>query len=99
MATRFLSVVVVLVHISLQYSNAEVFTAITHMEGLMSIEGELIQGLNAYLTKERARLDKLEQFASRVEEALSFTTREGSMHLNHPVNAFQLVNRCSACLY
>ena len=82
----------VLLLVSLYTANGEVFTAITHMEGLVGLEKNLLQGLNAYLTAERARLNALEEFADKVDKIVG-SAGDASNHLHHPVNAFQLVNR------
>ena len=79
--------------LSLSTIRGELFTAITHMEGLVNLERDLLQGLNAYLTAERTRLDALEKFAQQVEGVID-SMGDVSNHLHHPVNAFQLVNRC-----
>ena len=39
------------------------------------------------------RLDRIEQFASRVKLALQSASGDPSTHLSDPVNAYQLVNR------
>ena len=36
-------------------SRGEVFTALVHMEGLLSLEKDLLQGLNSYIAQERRR--------------------------------------------
>lgn len=41
---------------SLLYTNnGEMFTALTHMEGLLDLEGDLLYGLNAYIAAEKQR--------------------------------------------
>ena len=92
MAPARLGVVLLLMLLSLPAINGELFTAITHMEGLVNLERNLLQGLNAYLTAERARLNALEKFAQQVEGVMD-SMGDVSNHLHHPVNAFQLVNR------
>ncbi|CAI7999257.1 Prolyl 4-hydroxylase subunit alpha-2 [Geodia barretti] len=72
---------------------AEVFTALVHMEGLVSLEKELLGGLESYLELERQRLGRVEQFADRVRLALTSASQDPSTHLSDPVNAYQLVNR------
>ncbi|CAI8018519.1 Prolyl 4-hydroxylase subunit alpha-2 [Geodia barretti] len=72
---------------------AEVFTALVHMEGLVSLEKELLGGLESYLELERQRLVRMEQFAGRVRLALTSASQDPSTHLSDPVNAYQLVNR------
>ena len=94
MATR-LGSVLLLALFSLHSIRGELFTAITHMEGLINLERNLLHGLNAYLTAERARLKTLEQFAQDVEGVLD-SMDDVSSHLHHPVNAFQLVKRYCA---
>ena len=39
------------------------------------------------------RLDRIEQFANRVQTALASAGDDPSSHLSDPVNAYQLVNR------
>ena len=36
-------------------SHGEVFTALVHMEGLLSLEKDLLNGLNSYIAQERRR--------------------------------------------
>lgn len=36
-------------------SRGEVFTALVHMEGLLSLEKDLLEGLNSYIAQERRR--------------------------------------------
>ena len=46
----------IIVLIALLYvSNGEMFTAVTHMEGLLELEGDLLNGLNAYIVAEKQR--------------------------------------------
>lgn len=89
----WLANVLLLAAISCHTARGEVFTAITHMEGLVGLERNLLHGLNAYLTAERARLNALEEFAQKVDKIVT-SVDDPSNHLHHPVNAFQLVNRC-----
>ena len=47
-----------LIALLLGCSRGEVFTALTHMEGLVSAERQLLGALNAYITKEKERCVK-----------------------------------------
>ena len=58
MIASYVSACVLVVTVTLPRSvvvRAEVFTALVHMEGLVSLEKELLSGLDSYLELERER--------------------------------------------
>ena len=84
---------VLLLNVSLHGTMARYLPPSRIMAGTgRSLEKNLLQGLNAYLTAERARLNALEEFADKVDKIVG-SAGDASNHLHHPVNAFQLVNR------
>ena len=40
---------------AIEHAQCELFTALVHMEGLLNLEQELLQGLNAYIHAEKQR--------------------------------------------
>lgn len=40
---------------AIEHAQCELFTALVHMEGLLNLEQELLQGLNAYVHAEKQR--------------------------------------------
>ena len=40
---------------AIEHAQSELFTALVHMEGLLNLEQDLLQGLNAYIYAEKQR--------------------------------------------
>jgi hypothetical protein len=74
-------------------AGAEVFTAITHMEKLVSAEWELVQSLNRYIQAEEARLDRIRTIGRVVSNISEAANSDIGRYLGHPVNAYRLLRR------
>ena len=64
------------------------------MRGLAQLEGDLLTGLNAFISTEEQRIKDLKKFASEVEEAQA-TVQASSVnkYLNDPINSVLLISR------
>jgi prolyl 4-hydroxylase len=83
-------VVFALVVSCIEHTKSEVFTSVSQLEDLLTIEKHLLQLLDKHITVEKSRLKRIEEFASKVKGVLHSAT-EG--HLSNPINAYQLINR------
>jgi prolyl 4-hydroxylase len=74
--------------------SAEVFTAVTHMENLLTAEGEVIGAMSRYLASEEQRLVRLRRFLADYERFHSDASNTGrEKFLANPVNAFLIVKK------
>ena len=72
---------------------AEVFSAVTHMEKLVSAEWELAQSLHRYIEAEEARLTRIRTIGSVVSNVSQAANIDIGRYLGHPVNAYRLLRR------
>eukprot|EP00118_Oscarella_pearsei_P022728 m.265835 g.265835 ORF g.265835 m.265835 type:complete len:197 (+) comp40493_c2_seq24:122-712(+) len=74
-------------------SNSELFTALVHMENLVSTEHDLATSLQRYLAAEEERLNRIKTLAHSVTNISDAATEDVSKYLGHPVNAYRLLRR------
>lgn len=74
-------------------AGGEMFSAITHMEKLVTTEQELAQSLDRYLQAEETRLTRIKAIARVVSNISEAANSDVDRYLGHPVNAYRLLRR------
>ena len=90
--TFFLSVLVFSTILTL-HAAGEMFSAMAHMEKLVTAEKELAFSLDRYLQAEEERLDKIKAIARVVSNVSEAANADVQRYLGHPVNAYRLLRR------
>ena len=83
----------VLVSLNVPETHAELYTALAHMENLVSTEADLSESLQRYVAAEEARLNRIKMLARSVGNISSEATADVAKYLGHPVNAYRLLRR------
>jgi len=73
--------------------SAEIFSALSHTEKLLSIEHELSDSLEKYIQEQEIRLQKLKSFSNQVQRTVQLAKESGAKFLGHPVNSFLMIKR------
>lgn len=69
----------------------ELFTAVVHLEKLLSTEQQIVSILDAYLASEENRLNRLREIRKKYREIERFANLDSNLYLNNPINSFLLV--------
>lgn len=75
------------------FVDSEVFTALSHVQRLVSIEMELSDALDDYITEQESRLKKLKAFANAVNDAMVQAKSDRNSYIGHPVNTYLMIKR------
>lgn len=87
-------IVIVLVILNLSYRvTAEVYSAFSHTERMLSIELELADTLEEYIKAEENKLQKLKAFSRQVQRTVKLAKTSGTKFLEHPVNSYLMIKR------
>lgn len=73
--------------------NSEIFTALSHVQGLVNIEMELSDALEDYIAEQEQRLNRLKSFAEDVSEAMQRANTDRDGYIGHPVNTYLMIKR------
>ena len=82
---------IILVTCLLSPGRGELFTAVVHLEKLLSTEQHIVNVLDAYLQSEEDRLNKLKEIKKKYQAIESFATSDSSHYLNNPINSYLLI--------
>lgn len=72
-------------------SISELFTAVVHLEKLLSTEQQIVSVLDAYLKSEENRLNELKEIKKKYQAIERTATQDTDHYLNNPINSFLLV--------
>lgn len=75
------------------FVDAEIFTALSHVERLINIEMELSDALEDYLSEQESRLKKLQSFHEDVKKAMGRAISNRDDYIGHPVNTYLMIHR------
>lgn len=75
------------------FVDAEIFTALSHVERLINIEMELSDALEDYLSEQESRLKKLRSFHEDVKKAMGRAISNREDYIGHPVNTYLMIQR------
>lgn len=74
----------------------DLYTSIGQMMDLLFTEKDLVTSLKDYIRAEQSRLDRLKQWAERLEALSEAATQDPEQFLGNPVNAFKLIKRLNS---
>ena len=80
-----------LLALSLPLAIGELFTAVVHLEKLLSTEQQIVSILDAYLASEENRLNRLKEIRKKYRAIEQFANLDSNLYLNNPINSFLLV--------
>ena len=86
MISKFLCVLILLISPVF----GELFTAIVHLEKLLSTEQQIVNILDSYLASEENRLNKLKEIRKKYKAIERFALNSNH-YLNNPINSFLLI--------
>ncbi|KAJ8404762.1 hypothetical protein AAFF_G00331490 [Aldrovandia affinis] len=69
------------------------FTSIGQMTDLLYTEKDLVTSLKDYIRAEESKLEKVKQWAKKLDVLTATATQDPESFLGHPVNAFKLMKR------
>ncbi|XP_075894350.1 prolyl 4-hydroxylase subunit alpha-1b isoform X1 [Nelusetta ayraudi] len=74
-------------------AHSDFFTSIGHMTDLLYTEKDLVTSLKDYIRAEENKLERLKQWADKLDSLSATATQDPEGFLGHPVNAFKLMKR------
>ncbi|KAF6739323.1 Rab3 GTPase-activating protein catalytic subunit [Oryzias melastigma] len=74
-------------------AQSDLFTSIGQMMDLLMVEKDLVSSLKDYISAEEEKLQRLKQWAERLDVLSAASSEDPEGFLGHPVNAFKLVKR------
>ena len=78
----------------INFTNAEIFTAMRHVENLVDTEEKLAAYLSYYINEEEGRLARIREFLQRSEHLLKISSdEEVSQYVGNPFNLIGLLKR------
>ena len=87
MAIKCLLLLLVLVPLAV----GELFTAVVHLEKLLSTEQQIVSILDTYLASEENRLSRLKEIRKKYRAIEQFANLDSNLYLNNPINSYLLV--------
>lgn len=81
--------IILLIHL-ISPTSTELFTAVVHLEKLLSTEHQIVSLLDTYLKSEENRLNKLKEIKKKYKAIERFAT-DSNRYLNNPINSYLLV--------
>ncbi|KAM6956866.1 prolyl 4-hydroxylase subunit alpha-1-like [Aplochiton taeniatus] len=75
------------------YAHSDFFTSIGQMTDLLYTEKDLVTSLKDYITAEESKLERVKQWAAKLDSLSVAATLDPEGFLGHPVNAFKLMKR------
>lgn len=75
------------------FVDSEIFTALSHVRGLVNIEMELSDALEDYIAEQELRLNRLKSFAKDVGKAMERANANRDEYIGHPVNTYLMIKR------
>lgn len=91
LAKMTIKTLLLLLALSLPLVIGELFTAVVHLEKLLSTEQQIVSILDAYLASEENRLNRLKEIRKKYRAIEQFANLDSNLYLNNPVNSFLLV--------
>ncbi|KAK3925095.1 Prolyl 4-hydroxylase subunit alpha-2 [Frankliniella fusca] len=74
-----------------QLVQAEVYTALADMEGLLETEGVLIQSLSTFINAQEDMLNQLKRYHADFSREHAKASQDAQTYLSNPINAYTLV--------
>uniref|UniRef100_A0A8C2EVX1 procollagen-proline 4-dioxygenase n=1 Tax=Cyprinus carpio TaxID=7962 RepID=A0A8C2EVX1_CYPCA len=78
------------------YAHNDFFTSIGQMTDLLYTEKDLVTSLKEYIRQEENRLEKVKEWAGKLDSLTITATQDPEGYLGHPVNAFKLMKRLNS---
>ena len=75
------------------FVDSEIFTALSHVRGLVNIEMELSDALEDYIAEQELRLNRLKSFAKDVGKAMERANANRDEYIGHPINTYLMIKR------
>jgi len=86
----------ILLLLSPNFSNGEIFTALADMEKLVNTEFEIVRHLENYIQAEEEKLKRMRVFLEEYESLYNEASTDVTKYLANPINAYLIVKRLTA---
>ena len=86
-----LKILPLLLALAVPLATGELFTAVVHLEKLLSTEQQIVNILDTYLASEEQRLARLKEIRKKYRAIEQSANLDSNVYLNNPINSFLLV--------